>query len=148
MDAKSQDFKSREKVLIPEKQTQILFTTLADFDQEITRVRTERIAKESRLEVIRRQIKNGYEISLPNTESGNSLSKMEHLNELRKTLLDLELKRNSMARKYTEQHPDMLVAARDIENTKQNIKREVNELVRVEETDCLLYTSPSPRDPH
>ena len=65
MDEASQNFKSREKVLLPEKQTQILFTTLADFDQEITRVRTERIAKESRLQAIGQQIRNGDNISIP-----------------------------------------------------------------------------------
>ena len=135
LDAKSQDYKSREKVLNPEKQAEILFTTLKDFDQEITRVRAARIAKESRLQAFQQQISNGYEISIPNTESGNSQSKTEYLNELRKTLLDLELKQNTMARKYTQKHPEMLVAARDIENTKQSIRREVNELIQAEETD-------------
>lgn len=135
MDEASQNFKSREKVLLPEKQTQILFNTLADFDQEITRVRTERIAKESRLQAIGQQIKNGDEISIPNTDASSSLSKMEYLNELRKTLLDLQLKRTSMARKYTEKHPEMLVLSRDIENTKQRIRQEVGEIIRVEQTD-------------
>ncbi len=137
LETRSQEYKSREKVLLPEKQTQILFTTLAEFDQEITRVRTARIAKESRLQVIRRQIGEGYTISIPNTEAGNSLSKMEYLNELRKTLLNLEMKKSALGRKYTEKHPEMLVLTRDIANTRESIRREVNELIRVEETDVL-----------
>jgi polysaccharide biosynthesis transport protein len=134
-DANSQDYKSREGVVLPEKQTQILYTTVADFDKEITRVCATRIGKESRLQAIRQQINSGYDISIPNTEAGNSLSKMEHLNELRKTLLALEMKKSSMSRKYTQKHPEMLVVGRDIENTKLSIKQEVNEIIRVEETD-------------
>ena len=135
LEAKSQQYKSSEKVLLPEKQTQILFSTLADFDQEITRVRTARIAKEARLGVVRQQIRDGYNISIPNTEAGASASKMEYLNELKKTLLGLQLKKTTLARKYTEKHPEMVVLTRDIENTKQKIRQEVEEIIRVEETD-------------
>ena len=135
LELKSQIYKSKSQVLAPEKQSQILFTTLADFDQEITRVRTERIAKESRLRVIKQQLENGSAISIPVTEASNSLSKMEYLNQLRKTLLDLQLKKNQLAQKYTEKHPDMIAVTSDIKNTEAKIQKEINEIIQLEETD-------------
>lgn len=134
LEHKSQMYKSNARVIAPDKQSQILFTTLADFDQEITRVRTERIAKESRLRVIKSQLKNGAVISIP-AESSNSLSKMEYLNELRKTALELELRKNQLAQKYTEKHPDMITVMQDIQNTNAKIEHEIAEIIQLEETD-------------
>ncbi len=134
LEHKSQLYKSKTRVIAPERQSQILFTTLADFDQEITRVRTERIAKESRLRVIKSQLANGAVTSIP-AESSNSLSKMEYLNELRKTALELELKKNQLAQKYTDKHPEMIAVTQDITNTTAKIEHEIAEIIRLEETD-------------
>lgn len=135
LEHKSQVYKSNARVIAPEKQSQILFTTLAEFDQEITRVRTERIAKESRLRVIKAQLEEGVTISIPVTEASNSSSKMEYLNELRKTALELDLKKNQLAQKYTDKHPDMIALARDIKNTNAKIEKEIAEIIQIEETD-------------
>ncbi|MBN1478920.1 GumC family protein [candidate division KSB1 bacterium] len=135
LEIKSQIYKSETRVLAPEKQTQILFSTLAEFDQEITRVRTERIAKESRLQVIKQQLNQGQRISIPVTEASNSLSKMEYLNNLRKTELDLQLRKNVLAQKYTKKHPDMATVLQDIENIQTKIDKEIQEIIQLEETD-------------
>jgi uncharacterized protein involved in exopolysaccharide biosynthesis len=134
LEHKSQMYKSAARVIAPEKQSQILFTTLADFDQEITRVRTERIAKESRLRVIKAQLEKGDVLSIP-AESSNSLSKMEYLNALRKTALELELKKSQLAQKYTQKHPEMMAVMQDIHNTNAKIKGEISEIIQLEETD-------------
>ncbi len=134
LEFKSQVYKSNARVIEPEKQSQILFTTLADFDQEITRVRTERIAKEARLRVIKAQLEKGLTVAFP-AEASNSLSKMEYLNELRKTVLELELKKNQLAQKYTEKHPEMVGLTQDIKNTNAKIDKEIAEIIQLEETD-------------
>lgn len=135
LEIKSRIYKSKTRVLAPEKQSQILFSTLADFDREITRVRTERIAKESRLRVIKQQLDLGQTISIPVTEASNSLSKMEYLNELRKTDLELQLRKNVLAQKYTEKHPDMMTVLQDIQNIRTKIDKEIQEIIQLEETD-------------
>lgn len=135
LEFKSQAYKSSAQVMAPEKQSQILFSTLADFDQEITRVRTERIAKEARLRVIQQQLHSGVAISIPVTEASSSLSKMEYLNQLRVTALDLQLKKNALAAKYTEKHPEMIAVRRDIDNTRLKIQEEIREIIRLEETE-------------
>ena len=135
LEIKSQAYKSRTKVLMPEKQSQILFTTLAEFDREITSVRRERIAKEARLRVIKGQLAEGDDISIPSTESSNSMSKMDYLNELRKTALNLQLRQNALAQKYTKKHPQMIAVTQDINNTRAKIDKEIKEIVQLEETE-------------
>ncbi|HPG38506.1 MAG TPA: GumC family protein [bacterium] len=134
LEKKGMSYKSQEKVLQPDQQTQILFSSVADFDKELTKVRAERIAKEARLKVIREQLANGDDIAFPNTESSEKVGRLDYLNELKKTQLELEMKKSSLQQKYTEKHPEVLLVVRDIDATRQKIRSEVNEIIRAEET--------------
>ncbi len=127
-------YKSRERVLQPDQQTQILFSSIADFDKELTRVRSERIATEARLNVIREQLDKGVDIAFPNTESTEKVGRLDYLNELKKTLLELELQKSSLEKKYTIKHPELALVLQDIETTRQKIRMEVEEIIRAEET--------------
>ncbi len=127
-------YKSREKVLQPDQQTQILFSSIADFDKELTRVRADRIATEARLKVIREQLANGDNIAFPNTESTEKVGRLDYLNELKKTLLELELRKSSLETKFTIKHPALALVLQDIETTRQKIRLEVEEIIRAEET--------------
>ena len=127
-------YKQSEKVMVPDKQSEILFNQLADFDQELTKVRSRRIAKEARLNTIASELRNGTVATLPNTEASESLSKMEYLNQLRKTQLDLELHKNSLKKKYTDKHPDVITVNQDIEQVKAKIDSEIEEIIASERT--------------
>jgi len=134
LEQKGMYYKSREKVLQPDQQTQILFSSIADFDKELTRVRADRIAREARLNVIREQIKNGDDIAFPNTESTGKVGRLDYLNELKKTLLELELRKSSLEQKYTVKHPELALVLQDIESMRKKIRSEVEEIIRAEET--------------
>ncbi len=134
IESNSWQFKKSEQVLVPDKQSEILFSQLADYDKELTRIRAKRISKEARLKVIMQQSENGEQISLPNTEASESLSKMDYLNELRKTLLQLQLKKSSMAKRYTGKHPEMQVVTQDIQETKAEINAEISKIIQSEKT--------------
>ncbi len=127
------EYKSGERVLQPDKQTEILFSSVADFDKELTRTRSERIAKEAKLQIIREQMANGGDIVIPTNESSESPSREEYLNELKKTLLSLELKKSSLAKRFTAKHPEMATVLADIEETKNKIRAEVDEVIQAEE---------------
>jgi len=134
IESNSWQFKKSEQVMVPDKQSEILFSQIADYDKELTRIRSKRISKEARLKVIMQQVENGEQISLPNTDASESLSKMDYLNELRKTLLQLQLKKSSMAKRYTEKHPEMEVVAQDIQETKAKIDAEISKIIQSEKT--------------
>ncbi len=127
------EYKSGERVLLPDKQTEILFSSVADFDKELTRTRSERIAKEAKLQIIREELAKGKEVVIPTTESSESPSREEYLNELKKTLLSLNLKKNSLATRYTPKHPEMATVLADIEETRNKIRTEVDEVIQAEE---------------
>lgn len=125
-------YKQSEQVMVPDKQSEILFNQLADFDQELTRIRSQRIAKEARLNTIASDLWSGQVAMLPNTEASESLSKMEYLNKLRKTQLDLELKRSSLKKKYTDKHPDVITVTQDIKQIESKIDNEIKKIMASE----------------
>jgi len=127
-------FKSEQKVLSPDKQTQILFASIADFDKELTRVRSQRIAREASLKILREQVSNGEAITIPTTESSNSYSRWSYINDLKSTLLQLELKKEALLKKYTEKHPEVQIVLGEIEQTKTKMRAEGEEVLRSEET--------------
>ena len=99
----------------------------------MTRTRSERIAKEAKLQIIREELAKGKEVVIPTTESSESPSREEYLNELKKTLLSLNLKKNSLATRYTPKHPEMATVLADIEETRNKIRTEVDEVIQAEE---------------
>ncbi|RPH94479.1 MAG: hypothetical protein EHM72_15580 [Calditrichaeota bacterium] len=131
-------YKETENVLSPARQSDILVSNLADYDRELTRVRTDRITKESRLNVLRERLRSGNEVVVAAMESSNSLSKMEHLNQLRERLTQLESRQNGLKLKYTDKHPDMIALNSDIKAARESISREVQILIEGEETDVRM----------
>lgn len=128
-------YKETERILVPDSQSSILFDSMADYDAELTRVRAQRIAKESRLAVLREQMQNGGDISVADTEASASLSKMDYLNELRSRLHTLNMRRNALKQKYTDKHPEVVTVDRDVESTKAEIDAELKKIIGAEETD-------------
>ena len=134
IEKKGMEYKSRERVLLPDKQTQILFSSIAEFDKELTRIRAERISKEAKLKIIREQMTKGTSIVVPTTETSESMSRYDYVNELKKKLLDLDLKRNVLETQYTPKHPKLASVLAEIKETKKKLRAEVDEIIRAEET--------------
>lgn len=135
LEKKGMEYKARERVLSVDRQSSILFETLADYDKRLTDVRAGRLSKEARLKVIREQLAKGGEIVIPNTESGNSGGRYLYINELSKTLLGLEIKKSSLEQKYTPNHPELASVLAQIDENKKKINQAVEELVQGEELD-------------
>ncbi len=135
LEKKGMEYKTREKVLSVDKQTYILFETLADYDKRLSDVRTTRIAHEARLKVIREQMEKGGEVIIPNTETGNSGGRYLFVNELSKTLMGLEIKKSALEQKYTASHPELASIIAQIKETRNQIRMAVDELVQGEEID-------------
>ena len=135
LEQKGMEYRSRERVLSVDKQSYILFETLADYDKRLTAVRTERLSKEARLKVIREQLAAGGEVVIPNTESANASGRYIYVNELSKTLLGLEIRKSSLEQKYTPSHPELASVLAQIEESKKKIDQAVRELIQGEELD-------------
>ena len=134
LEKKGMQYKSKEMVLSPDEQSNILFSSISDFDKELTKVRAERISKEAKLKIIKEQLVKGDELVIPTLETSESLSRRDYLNELKKTLLSLELKKNTLQKRYKEAHPDLAAVLADIKETKNNIRTEIHDIIQAEET--------------
>lgn len=134
IERRGRDYKSQQKVISPDKQTQILFTSIADFDHELTKVRAERISKEARLKIIKEQAGSEDDVVFPATEISSSYSRFGYLTKLKDTLLELELRKVELSKKYTENHPEVIAVLAAIKEAKRKIAIEFDELLLAEET--------------
>lgn len=128
----SKNIKRRSNVLIPAEQTEILFNKLANFDEELTKVRADRIAKEARLKSIERALEHGDELYVPITETTESLAKEDYLNHMRKNLADKKVHNQALKTKYTDQHPEVQQIVQEIAELEIRIKLEIHDVVRSE----------------
>jgi len=125
--------KHRRQFLSADHQTQILFQELADFDKELTQVRAERISKESKLTVIREQLRKSGDIAIPSTETSDSPSKEDYLTELLKKKLELELKEAYLSEKYKDEYPELANIKAALKTTRSKVRTEVERLVEEEQ---------------
>ncbi|MCB0289183.1 MAG: hypothetical protein KDH97_02885, partial [Calditrichaeota bacterium] len=98
----------------------------------LTELQTRRINKETRLEVVREQLRQAIDISIPNTESSESPSRVSHITRLKNEILNLEIERQRLLQEYTPQYVEVINIEQQIEAARQQITREVQQIVREE----------------
>jgi uncharacterized protein involved in exopolysaccharide biosynthesis len=59
---------------------------------------------------------------------------MDYLNELRSKLLQLELQKSQLSKRFTEKHPDMVAIQRDVTMTERKIQSEMDKIIEAEQT--------------
>ena len=138
LEAQSLLYKKTENVVAPNRQSEIMFASMADFDRELTRVRAERIAREARVRVLNQQSFTSADYDLQAAAADGEWSRLDHLNQLRQTLLTLKNKQNGLRLKYTDKHPEMEALRRDMENTEAEISRQVQVIRAAEETNLRM----------
>ena len=133
--------RSRRKFLEHDRQTQIFFEELGAYDQELTRVRSERISKEAKLKVIKEQLAKGGDIAIPATETSNSPSQEDYLTELEKKKLDLELRADELRSTYRDEYPALAKVLASLATVKSKIRQEVERIVSEEEANIRVLIS-------
>jgi tyrosine-protein kinase Etk/Wzc len=131
--ARGMQYQQKEKVVDPDQQANILFQSIAGFDKELTKIRSERIAYESRVQVFREQIAQGQDLSIPTSGASESPSRFFYVNDLKNKLLELELEKTRLSQKYTENHPKIQEIAANIQATKKKREEEIHEILKAEE---------------
>jgi len=127
-------FKQAEEIIAPQAQGDILIAKIADYEKALTDVRTRRIGKEAMLTVIKEQMFKKPQVNIPVTESSDSPSREKFIAKLRGELLDMELRRDQLLQIYTPEYAEVINLSKSIANTRQRIKKEIDEIVELEET--------------
>lgn len=131
------NFKQNKQVVSPNEQIQILLTKIADYEKTLTSVETKRISKESKLAIIKKQLNNGKNISIPSTETSDSPSYEKHIAKLKNDLLDMDIKREYLLQKYSPEYKEVVTLNKQISVTRENILNEVNQIINMEQVSIL-----------
>ena len=132
LEQREANYKTEAEMISPESQRAILINRLSDYDRRLTELQTRRINKETRLEVVREQLRQAIDISIPNTESSESPSRVSHITRLKNEILNLEIERQRLLQEYTPQYVEVINIEQQIEAARQQITREVQQIVREE----------------
>jgi uncharacterized protein involved in exopolysaccharide biosynthesis len=134
LEAQQFEFKQNQEVLSPEQQNNILLNQLANFQNTLTEVRTRRISKQARLDVIKNRMDNGEEINIPATETSDSPSRERYIAKLKGDLLNFELELNQMNQRFAKRYSDVVQLERQIREIKLQIAKETDQIMQSEET--------------
>src|SRR4030067_3492477 len=121
LEQRQAEFKESQEVLSPEAQREILLSRLADYEKSLTAVRTNRIGKESKLNIVENQMKNGQEISIPETETSDSPSREKYIAKLKGELMDSEIQVGQLLQKFTPEYEEVVNLQKQIEARKEMI---------------------------
>ena len=133
LEARQNDFKQNQEIISPDQQHSILLSQLADFQKSLTEVRTKRISKQSRLEVLKNQMSSGTDFSIPATETSNSPSWERHIAKLKGDLFNYELELNKLKERFAVRHSDVIQLEKQIREVKLQIAREVENILQDDE---------------
>lgn len=129
------EFKSKYGVMASKEEADILLTKLSDYESTLTEVRTRRIGKEAKLEVIRENLAASGEVTIPSTETSDSPSREEYITKLKTSILGLELERNKLLQKYTARHPQVVSLENEIELAQAKLRKELLNILSEEDTN-------------
>ncbi len=124
-------YKQSAAMISPEAQRTILLNRLSDYESRLTEVRTSRIGKEARLEVLKQELARG-KVGVPSIESSDSPSREKHIAKLRGELLDLQMQREQLLTRFTPQYEGVRNLDKQIAATQRQIAEEVEQIIQME----------------
>jgi polysaccharide biosynthesis transport protein len=126
-------YRNDSNLLGLQEQRQITTQRIIDSNRAYVDAQAARLALESRLRELTRVVKerSGGELSLPGAE--NTL-----LGRLKNQLSDLEVERSKLVQLYKAKHPDVVQIDAQIEEVKQRLYAEAQQVLRSLETDYRL----------
>ncbi len=138
LESKLTDFKREESIVEPESQGRLLAAKMSDYQATLNTVQTQRIGKEARLSIIKQQLAENIEITLPYTEVTDSPSRSEYLTKLKSDILDWQLKRDELLQKYSPEYSEVVDLENKVKAGREKLRTEIQEIVDQEETSVRV----------
>ncbi|MCH8124392.1 GumC family protein [candidate division KSB1 bacterium] len=126
-------YKKEKEMLSTEAQSEILRNKLNNYEQNLTRVRTQRIGLETKLSVVKEQRDRGQYLNIPTMDASNSPSREKHIAKLRGELLDFKLQKEKLEQKFTSQYVEVIEVTNLINVTQAIIENEIQQIIEMEE---------------
>ncbi len=134
-------FQSQGTLYSPDKEGNLLFSRLGDYENRADAIKLERISKESKLRALRDIVASGSFMELPAIDLGANNPQMQNVIQLKEQLRTLEYDRAQMRQKYTESYVEVQEKTAAIESLRQRINAEITEIINVLEAgvQALLH---------
>ena len=126
-------YKKEKEMLSTEAQSEILRNKLINYEQNLTRVRTQRIGLETKLSVVKEQRDRGQYLNIPTMDASNSPSREKHIAKLRGELLEFKLQKEKLEQKFTSQYVEVIEITNLINVTQAIIENEIQQIIEMEE---------------
>ncbi len=127
------EYKKKKEMLSTEAMSEILRNKLNNYEQNLTRVRTQRIGLETKLSVVKVQMDRGQYLNIPTLDASNSPSREKHIAKLRGELLDLKMQKEKLEQKFTSQYVEVIELTNLINATQDLIENEIQQIIEMEE---------------
>ncbi len=128
------DFQREGTLYTPDREGELLFSKLADYENRADAVRLERIAKESRLKMLRKLMETEKYDELPAVDMGDDNLHMKNIVDLKNQLNNLEYERDRLRQKYTDDYVEVQEKNLEIEALRKRIRKEVAGVVSLLES--------------
>lgn len=125
-------FKKEHGIVSPSAQTEIVLRKLSEYEQSLTRTRTKRIGKQAKLDIIRKNLRDGKLINIPVLENTETPNRYMYWARIRLELLHLEMQRDSLLIKYMPEFQGVKNLNAQIQTTKEKMYNEVNQILHEE----------------
>jgi uncharacterized protein involved in exopolysaccharide biosynthesis len=132
MENRLSEFKQNQGIISPDAQRQILIARLADFGKTLTDLQTQRLTREMRLAVLKRQSELGLDDLIPSVESSDITGRDKYIAKLKSDLMDMGLSRDKLLQQYTPDYEEIVNLNGQMVATKQMISKEIRQVIESE----------------
>ncbi|TKJ41542.1 hypothetical protein CEE37_02975 [candidate division LCP-89 bacterium B3_LCP] len=135
------DFQKDGTLYSPDREGQLLFNRLSDYEDRADAVRLDRISKESRLRALRNLVNNGSYDELPAIDMGEDNVRTKGIFELKDQLRTLEYERDYLRQKYTDSYVEVQDKNAEIKALTNRINDGIIEYVTVLESSITALSN-------
>ncbi len=141
LENKAVNYTATSGLAMPEEYGKILYEKLADYEKQLTQVRANRIALQTRLNMLKRQLSDSTSVTIPVTHNKDVPSEVEYIVKLRTKLLDLQLKREKLLEKFTPEYVEVRDVEKEIATVQQKLRESASKYLTSQETELrALYS--------
>ncbi|MBU0517942.1 hypothetical protein KJ564_03270 [bacterium] len=125
------EFQKDGTLYTPDREGDLLFTKLAEYENRADNVRLDRIAKEAKLTTLRSMLETGSYDNLAAIDMGTDNVHMKPLLDLRTQIKNLEYERDRLRERYTDDYVEVQSKTSEIESLTSRLKGEIDQIVSV-----------------
>ncbi len=125
------NFQRQATVYSPDKEGDLLFTRLKDYDGRADALKLDIISKQSKLNALQNLVNSGSLQELPAIDLGSNNIQMQNILVLKEQLRTLEIEREQLRQKFTDSYIEVQDKTTQINALRNRINTDIKEIINV-----------------